>query len=47
MATDFESDEEGAALRLSKPPSPGKKTWFASYYRKGHVKKRDRQLFVR
>ena len=34
-------------LRLAKPPAPGKKTWFASYYRKGHVKERDRQLFAK
>lgn len=34
-------------LRLAKPPAPGKKTWFASYYRKGHVKERDRKLFAR
>lgn len=34
-------------LRLAKPPAPGKKPWFASYYRTGHVKERDRKLFVR
>ncbi len=34
-------------LRLAKPPASGKKTWFASYYRTGHVKERDRKLFVR
>jgi PLD-like domain len=31
-------------LRLVKPPAPGKKPWFASYYRTGHVKERDREL---
>ena len=34
-------------LRLAKPPTPGKKPWFASYYRTGHVKERDRELFIR
>jgi hypothetical protein len=34
-------------LRLAKPPAPGGKTWFAPYYRAGHVKERDRWLFVR
>jgi hypothetical protein len=33
-------------LRLSRPPKPGEKPWFESYYRKGHVKERDRLLFV-
>ncbi|HVR69065.1 MAG TPA: phospholipase D-like domain-containing protein [Verrucomicrobiae bacterium] len=33
-------------LRLAKPPPAGGKTWFASYYRTGHVKERDRKLFV-
>ena len=36
----------GQTLRLAKPPAPGKKTWFASYYRNGHVKERDRKLFI-
>jgi hypothetical protein len=35
------------ALRLARPPQAGKKPWFASYYRTGHVKERDRTLFVR
>ncbi len=39
--------EAGEALRLAKPPAPGEKTWFAPYYRKGHVKERDRKLFIR
>ena len=34
-------------LRLAKPPAPGNKPWFASYYRTGHVKERDRELFIR
>ena len=34
-------------LRLAKPPKPGEKSWFAQYYRTGHVKERDRKLFVR
>jgi hypothetical protein len=34
-------------LRLQKPPGAGQKTWFASYYRIGHVKQRDRLLFAR
>jgi len=34
-------------LRLAKPPAAGGKTWFASYYRKGHVKERDRILFIK
>jgi hypothetical protein len=33
-------------LRLQKPPSNGAKPWFAAYYRKGHIKERDRRLFV-
>jgi PLD-like domain len=33
-------------LRLARPPAPGKKPWFASYYRTGHVKARDRSLFI-
>jgi phosphatidylserine/phosphatidylglycerophosphate/cardiolipin synthase-like enzyme len=34
-------------LRLAKPPEPGGRTWFAQYYRSGHVKQRDRELFIR
>ncbi|HEX6726595.1 MAG TPA: phospholipase D-like domain-containing protein [Nitrospira sp.] len=33
-------------LRLAKPPEPGEKPWFAQYYRIGHVKERDRKLFI-
>ncbi|TFY91443.1 hypothetical protein DYL59_05680 [Pseudomonas kairouanensis] len=34
-------------LRLAKPPAPGGKPWFDVYYRPGHVKARDRELFVK
>ncbi len=34
-------------LRLAKPPAAGGKTWFDAYYRPGHVKARDRELFVK
>lgn len=34
-------------LRLAKPPAPGEKPWFSQYYRTGHIKERDRQLFIR
>ncbi len=34
-------------LRLAKPPAPGEKPWFDAYYRPGHVKARDRELFVK
>jgi phosphatidylserine/phosphatidylglycerophosphate/cardiolipin synthase-like enzyme len=33
-------------LRLAKPPAPGEKPWFSQYYRTGHVKERDRRLFI-
>lgn len=33
-------------LRLAKPPVAGEKPWFDAYYRPGHVKARDRALFV-
>lgn len=33
-------------LRLAKPPATGQKPWFAQYYRTGHVKERDRKLFI-
>ncbi|MBZ8142637.1 hypothetical protein CLD22_22400 [Rubrivivax gelatinosus] len=33
-------------LRLSRPPAPGGRAWFAPYYRSGHVKERDRLLFA-
>lgn len=42
----LQSSDDPASLRLAKPPPPGKKTWFATYYRKGHVKARDRALFI-
>jgi hypothetical protein len=43
------AQEPGAlqTLRLAKPPAPGEKPWFSQYYRTGHVKERDRQLFIR
>jgi hypothetical protein len=34
------------ALRLARPPAAGEKPWFAQYYRIGHVKERDRKLFI-
>ncbi|NWC77769.1 hypothetical protein HX823_27180 [Pseudomonas sp. P7759] len=34
-------------LRLAKPPAAGEKAWFDAYYRPGHVKARDRELFVK
>ena len=34
-------------LRLTKPPAAGEKPWFDAYYRQGHVKARDRELFVK
>lgn len=34
-------------LRLAKPPAAGEKTWFDAYYSPGHVKARDRELFVK
>lgn len=34
-------------LRLAKPPAAGEKPWFDAYYRAGHVKARDRELFVK
>ncbi|NVZ52748.1 hypothetical protein HX792_20555 [Pseudomonas sp. B6002] len=34
-------------LRLAKPPAAGQKTWFDAYYSPGHVKARDRELFVK
>lgn len=35
------------SLRLVKPPEDDRPTWFASYYRKSHIKERDRKLFAR
>jgi hypothetical protein len=40
-----ESDSP-AVLRLAKPPAPGEKPWFSQYYRIGHIKERDRLLFI-
>lgn len=34
-------------LRLAKPPAAGQKTWFDAYYSPGHIKARDRELFVK
>lgn len=44
----LKTQEECSAqvLRLAKPPAAGGKTWFATYYRTGHVKERDRKLFI-
>jgi PLD-like domain len=42
-----QSPNAPSELRLAKPPGPGKKPWFVSYYRTGHVKERDRELFIR
>lgn len=33
-------------LRLAKPPAVGQKPWFSQYYRPGHVRERDRKLFI-
>jgi hypothetical protein len=41
-----QDNDGGQTLRLAKPPTDGGKPWFASYYRNGHVKERDRKLFV-
>lgn len=40
--------ESGApqTLRLAKPPAPGEKPWFSQYYRTGHIRERDRKLFI-
>jgi hypothetical protein len=38
---------EGQSLRLARPPEGGRSTWFASYFRGGHLKERDRKLFIR
>jgi phosphatidylserine/phosphatidylglycerophosphate/cardiolipin synthase-like enzyme len=35
------------SLRLARPPQGDRPTWFASYYRKSHIKERDRRLFIR
>ncbi len=39
-------NETAQTLRLARPPAEGDKPWFAPYYRIGHVKERDRKLFV-
>jgi hypothetical protein len=41
-----EGDNKGQILTLAKPPQGKAKPWFAPYYRAGHVKERDRELFV-
>lgn len=42
-----QSADAPRTLRLAKPPAAGGKTWFAPYYRRGHVKERDRKLFAK
>ncbi|MDO9453220.1 MAG: phospholipase D-like domain-containing protein [Stagnimonas sp.] len=42
-----EGETQVERMTLAKPPStPTGKTWFAAYYRTGHVKERDRRLFA-
>ncbi len=41
-----EGDHQGRLLTLARPPVGHAKAWFAPYYRAGHVKERDRELFV-
>lgn len=41
-----EKEATGKPLTLAMPPQDGGKPWFAPYYRKGHVKERDRKLFI-
>jgi len=41
-----EKEATGKPLTLAMPPEDGGKPWFAPYYRKGHVKERDRKLFI-
>ena len=41
-----EGDNKGQILTLAKPPQGKAKPWFAPYYRAGHVKERDRELFI-
>lgn len=41
-----EKEAGGRPLTLAVPPAEGKKPWFAPYYRSGHVKERDRTLFI-
>ncbi|MBN2735630.1 MAG: hypothetical protein JXR70_01525 [Spirochaetales bacterium] len=40
-------DNARQPLRLSKPPAPGEEPWFSQYYQTGHIKERDRKLFIR
>jgi hypothetical protein len=43
-----EGDEKREKITLQKPPrNRDEKTWFASYYVNGHIKERDRKLFIR
>lgn len=42
----MQRDDAPTELRLARPPAPGQKPWFEQYYRAGHVKERDRKLFV-
>ena len=41
-----ENEATGKPLTLAMPPVDGGKPWFAPYYRKEHVKERDRKLFI-
>lgn len=41
-----QGDAENRILRLAKPPGPGERPWFSSYYDPGHIKERDRRLFA-
>ena len=42
----MQREDAPTELRLKKPPAAGEKPWFDRYYRAGHVKERDRKLFV-
>ncbi len=43
-----EGDEKREKITLRKPPKDrDEKTWFASHYVNGHIKERDRKLFIR
>ncbi len=41
-----EGDAQHKLITLAKPPVAGQSSWFAPYYRQGHVKARDRKLFA-
>jgi len=41
-----EASRERAPIALRRPPLPGRKAWFDSYYEAGSVKQRDRRLFA-